>query len=669
MKNLRAFFLSCLLSATVLPHSTYAAHSTDDLLHLSFEQLTQVKVIIATGIEQDIHKAPAAVTLITADDIKKTGATNLVEVLEGVPGVHIKTDSFGNRPLVHIRGGNSHQTLLMINGTPVKDLVWASGIFWKGLPVNSIERVEVIRGPGSALYGADASSGVINVITKTAGKIEGSETGIRVGSFDTQAAWIQSGGDWNGFELGITADFSSTDGHQPDIPADREGNSGKVGYGWKNSDVRISVARENWHFLASYARHDDIETGMTGAGYFDPVTEGSDERYDLDLLYDNKNFSSDWGLNAKLHYQDLDYTSGDGFQETPPSDDYPDGRLNHMSSAERQLHFEGSGLYSRIDKHSIRIGAGYKWQDLYHIEQQVNYLDSNADPLSSAGSLIDISNTPYAFAPETDRTIQYVFLQDVWTIIEDWELTAGVRYDHYSDFGSTINPRLALIWETTDKLTTKLMYGEAFRAPSFQELYADTSRAKSNPDLEAEKSETIELAFSYNATKNINFALNIFNFETSDSISRDSNRQYQNTGDHKTFGIEIEAVWQASRDVKLSANYTHRDPDNTELRVVEEPEQEAYLRSDWQFSHGWNWNIQANWVAERIRAENDSRSNIDNYVIADTTLRYSGLKQWEFAASIRNLLDEDAHEHASQSIPDDFPLAERNIYAEVRYKF
>ena len=683
MNKFKTLFLFCLL----LPQFLYAEQSTDDLFDLSFEQLTQVKVIIATGVEQDIKTAPSTVTLITSEDIKKTGAGNLVDVLESVPGVHIKYDNFANRPLVHIRGGNSHQTLLMVNGSPMKDLVWASGIFWKGLPVSAIERVEVIRGPGSALYGADASTGVINVITKTAGKIEQSEAGIRAGSFDTQTAWMQSGGKWNDFDLGITANFSTTDGHDPSIKSDAQSvldakfntnasyAPGKAHYGWDNQDIRFSIAKGNLSLLANYMHHDDLETGMTGAGVLDPVTRAEDTRYDIDLIYNNQHFSENWGIDAKLHYQNLDYDSNNGFQENPPGTsladgDYPQGVYNHMESSEQQALFETSGLYSGVEDHQLRIGAGYNWQDLYKVEQQINR-GTGADGvvLLPGGPMVDISNTPYAFAPEKTRKIYYAFMQDVWSITQDWELTAGVRYDHYSDFASTVNPRLALVWETTDKLTTKLMYGEAFRAPSFQELYADTSRAIANPNLDAEDSKTLELAFSYAATKDLNLGVNIYNFKTSNSISRDLQKQYQNLGRHKTTGIEMEASWQATRALRFSANYSHRDPENNELRVVEEPEQEAYLRSDWQFASGWNWNVQANWVADRVRADSDPRSDVDDYVITDTTLRYTGLQKWEFTASVRNLFDEDAREALGLSVADDFPLPERNFYAEVRYKF
>jgi len=678
MKNGIALALYCLTSASVL----YAKDYTDSLLDLSWEELAQVKVIIASGTEQYIHKTPSTVTVITADDIKNTGATNLTDILESVPGIHINANPFGFRPLIHMRGSNSHQTLLMVDGNPMKDLVWAFGIFWKGLPVSMIERVEVIRGPGSALYGADAVAGVVNVITKAAGKIENTEMGVRVGSYDTQAAWAQLGGDWNGLDIGMTVDLSKTDGHEPFIESDGQtvrdpGNStapDKAQYGWKNADVRFSIANDNWRFLVGFMRHSHLETGITGAGNLDPVTDGKDERLDLDLIYNNKNFSKDWGVDAKFHYQYLRYDSGDGFRESPPTSIYPDGLLNHMSSGERQLGFETSGLYSGISSHNIRIGAGYQWQDLYRVEQQVNFgTGADGNPLPAGGPIVDISDTSFAFAPEKIRKIRFLFLQDIWTLSDTWELTMGARYDYYSDFGDTLNPRLALIWQSTEQLTTKLLYGQAFRTPSFQELYADTSRALSNSSLKPEESETLELAFSYAATKNLQLALNLYELEITNNIFRlpiagTSQKQYQNTGRHKTVGVEIEASWQATKNLKISGNYSYRNPEDSDFRVVQEPEQSAYLRSDWRFQPGWHWNAQANWIADRSRTEKDSRSAVADYVVTDMTLRYTGLKQWEFVTSVRNLFDEDAREHTGGSIANDLPLPERSFYAEIRYK-
>lgn len=630
-----------------------------------------LEVTISTNSRQSVKSAPAVVSVITAEDIRATGATNLVEVLEGVPGIHIRASTFANRPLIQFRGANATQTLLMVNGAPMRDLMWGFGIFWKGLPVSIIERVEIIRGPGSALFGADASAGVINVITKTAGTIEGTEVGVRAGSFNTRDVWAQHGGDWNGYQIGVTADLYTTDGHAPFIEEDLQTVSdpavsyapATAGYGWRGQDLRLSVARANWKLLGDYVRHDELEIGMAGAGVLDPLTRASDSRINLDLGYHNEQFSDNWGLDADLRYQHLDYTSGDGFQERPPGYDdgvvsYPNGVINRMSSAERRSDLELSGLYKGFNNHAIRLGAGISLQDLYRVEQEIT------DPAAPT-QLLDVSDTPAAFAPENDRTNTFLYLQDVWALSETIELTAGVRYDDFSDFGDTINPRLAMVWQSTPRLTTKLIYGKAFRAPSYRELYAGTSYAQPNPDLKPESSETTELAFSYTASEALQLNLNLYHFTQHDLIKRFT--LYENTGDHTIRGLELEARWQAARNLRLTANLTASSQDDDGYRTLDEADREAYLRADWTFRPDWNWNLQANWIGDRPRAASDSRPDLPAYLLVDTTLRYAGRSNWEFAASVRNLMDEDAR--ASATIANDLPLPERNVYAEARYKF
>ncbi len=676
-----ALFVSLL--QTSFAHAANSDDRFEHFLSLSLEELMSQEITISTNTPQTLTQAPGVVSIITSDDIKATGATNLVDVLEGVPGIHVRANSFGFRPLIQFRGANATQTLLMVNGVPMRDLMWGFGIFWKGLPASMIERVEIIRGPGSALFGADASAGVINVISKTAGTIDGDEVGVRAGSFNTQTAWAQYGGDWGGYDIGLTVEAYATDGHDPFIEEDKQTVDhpssslapGISGYGWKSQDVRFSVAKGDWRLLADYMRHSDLEIGMAGAGVLDPVTQASDSRYNMDLLYGNENFSDNWGVNAELRYHHLDYTSGDGFQERPPgyvyvdnngtpldpSDDiftpYPIGEINKMRSAERRTTLDVSGLYSGFDRHAIRVGAGRTIQDLYYVGHIIN------DP-GDVSQLLDVSDTPDAFAPENKRTINHLYLQDVWSITENIELTAGARYDDYSDFGNTLNPRLAMVWRNSDKLTTKLMYGEAFRAPSYRELYSGTAYAQPNSDLKPETSQTTELAFSYAATNELQFNVNLFHFIQRDLIKRVT--LYENTGDHTIRGIEVEAQWQAARDLKVSGNVTLSSQDDDAYRAADESDRYAYLRMDWGFRPNWNWNLQGNWVGERPRS---SRPTAEAYLLTDTTLRYASSDHWEFAASLRNLFDVEALASTGASMPNDLPLPGRNGYAELRYKF
>lgn len=666
--------------------------NTDDrldyFLSLGLEELINLETNIASNTRHTITKAPAVVTVITSEDIKATGATNLVDILEGVPGIHVRASHFAYRPLVHFRGANANQTLLMVNGNPMKDLMWGFGIFWKGLPVSMIKQIDIIRGPGSALFGADASAGVINIITKTSSKITDTQTGVRTGSFDTKTVWHQQGWDWNGYQLGLTIEASDTDGHDPFIRSDGQTiqdttNSTNASYapndtqyGWSNEDIRISVAKGDWRLHTDYMHHGDLNVGLTGAGVLDPITRASDSRYNLDLIYDNESFKKNWGLTTKLAYQHLDYTSGNGFQERPPgytdaTGTYPAGVINQMRSAERRLNFEASSLYTGFNDHTLRLGAGYTWQDLYAVNQSINSgTGADGNPLPSGGPIVNVSDTPYAFAPEKTRKISYLFLQDAWQIIDTLELTAGARYDNYSDFGNILNPRLALVWKTSDRLTSKLMYGEAFRAPSYQELFSNTSFARPNAALDPESSETIDLAFAYAATKDLRLNLNFFRFTQADLIRAiGSPRQFQNIGDNTIDGIELEAQWQALKHFRVSGNYTLRSYDNNRYRSFDEPKQDAYLRADWSFQPLWNWNVQSNWIGKRERSPSDTRPPVDDYLLTDTTIRYATSASWEFAASVRNLFDTDAREFTGRSIPDDLPLPERNFYAEIRYTF
>ena len=675
--------------------SVHASTDTrlEHFLSLSIEDLVSLETSIASGTKHTTTNAPAVVTLITENDIRATGATNLVDVLEGVPGIHIRMSHFANRPLIHFRGAKATQTLLLVNGSSMKDLMWGFGIFWKGLPASMIERIEIIRGPGSALFGADASAGVINVITKTAGKIEHSEAGLRFGSFDSKTAWMQHGTSVNGFDIGITAEVFTTDGYSPQINTDAQTSQdqtfntdishapGEAQYGWNSQDIRFSIAKGNWRVHGDYINHTDLNVGLTGAGVLDPTTEARDYRHSLDLLYKNNDLSTNWALDSQLRYSYLKYSSGNGFQERPPgytdtSGSYPDGILNQMRSAERRLVFETTGLYRGFDKQTIKLGAGHTWQDLYFVEQFVNSgMDADGNDILPGDPLVDVSDTPYAFAPERMRKIAHLFIEDIWSINRDWELTAGARYDDYSDFGDTLNPRLALVWQSTSKLTTKLIYGEAFRAPSYQELFSETSRSLPNADLKPERSKTSEISFSYAATQNLRLGMNLFHFDQEDiirsiSVTGLSKRQFQNTGSHTIRGTEIEARWQAMKNLSLTGNYSHLNQDDSIFRAVQQPDQEAYLRADWGFDTHWNWNLQTNWINERQRTASDTRSAVDDYYLTDTTIRYAkDTGDWEFATSIRNLFDEDAREFTGSSIPEDLPLPGRNIYAEMRYKF
>ncbi len=189
-----------------------AAEAEEDLL-LSFGE--EEFLSIATGQKQLIAKAPAVASVITAEDIRALGANTLEEVLATVPGVHVSLSSTYLAPIYSIRGihtDKNPQVLMLVNGVPITQLHFGDRGGRSGFPVRDIARVEVIRGPGSAVYGADALAGVINVITKTAEQIDGTELGARAASFDTTEGWLLHGTTWGEVKVALSLQALDADG-------------------------------------------------------------------------------------------------------------------------------------------------------------------------------------------------------------------------------------------------------------------------------------------------------------------------------------------------------------------------------------------------------------------------------------------------------------------------
>ena len=349
---------------------------------------------------------------------------------------------------------------------------------------------------------------------------------------------------------------------------------------------------------------------------------------------------------------------------------------------ERHYRFNTSALYRNIDKHLIRAGAGYFHGDIYKVKESKNFgIDPATDqPLPLNSPVIDVSDTPYAFLPEETRSNRYLFVQDVWQVSNDWELTAGVRYDNFSDFGSTINPRGALVWSTTNRLTTKLLYGRAFRAPSFAELYnRNNPVALGNPDIEPETIDSWELAFNYSANHGATYSVNFFHYVWDDIIlfvPGANGAVAQNAGKQKGHGLELEVDWKLSEQLQLLANYAYQKStdESSDDDAGLTPGQQLHLNLNWELSDNWQINSKLSWVMDRHRQPGDARSDLSDYSLVDLSLRRLNLAEhWSLALTARNIFDNDAREPSplgipAASIPDDLPLAGRSLLMELTYQ-
>ncbi len=679
----------------------------DDVFDIFDALLIEKNVSVATGYQQKMTRAPAVTNVVTAMDIEAIGATDLDEVLETIPGLHVARRNYGYNQIYTMRGiynDFNPQILMLINNIPITVLSTGNrGTIWGGMPVNNIAHIEIIRGPGSAVYGTNAFAGVINVITKTNKDIKGTEVGARVGSFSTEDAWLLHGDTWLGFDVAVALEYHDTNGQRERIEADAQTvfdnlfnthaslAPGSVNLQRHNLDARIDLSKDHWQFRAGYQGRHNWGVGAGDAQALDPIGRFQADRFNIDLTYHNPKITENWDITAQMSFFDSIDNLDDSNQVLfPPGafgGSYPEGYIGNPSISENIIRFDLSGIYSGIDDHLLRVGIGYNLADVYKVTHIANFgIDPNTlEELPPGSPLIDASDTPYAFLPEKSRRNSYLFLQDSWQFAPDWEFTAGLRYDDYSDFGNRMSPRLALVWKTAPDLTTKLLYGDAFRAPVLSELYnVNNPVALGNPNLKPEVINTTELVFDYQITPTLNLATNLFYYDWRDRIIYQPDPVTDtftatNAGEQRGYGIEWEGRWKATKNFSLLLNYAvQHATDEQDREVPNAPGQEAYLRADWLVIPNWYLDTQINWIADRTRTFGDPRPAIDDDTTLDITLRYKDIRQgrWNFAFGIRNILDADTREPSQGpdsfgliSIPNDLPLAGRNYFLELRYRF
>lgn len=678
-----------------------AQTSDEDELALSYGD--KASISIATGSQQAITRAPAVATVITARDIEAMGSTQLEQVLESVPGLHVSTWSAPLNPIYSFRGihtGYNPQVLMLVNGIPITNVFLGDrGQIWGGMPLENVARVEVIRGPGSALYGADAFSGVINVITKTAADINGTQYGLRAGSFKSREGWILHGGELGPLAAAFYLGVSKSDGYDRTVQRDFQ-SSLDVNFGTNASkapgaisasrdaiDARADLSYEKWRFRTGM-QYRKLGVGLGVADSLDPNARAPSSRLYADLTYQDANWAPNWDLSAVTGYYDIKDKPGDpAYMLFPPGafgGTFSNGVIGNPGHSERHMHGSVSAFYTGYDNHRIRLGSGFRVEDLYEAREFKNF---NLIAVPGVGpvflplpDIIDATgNSSLIFLQPHKRHVSYVFAQDEWTFIPDWTLTVGVRHDRYSDFGGTTNPRVALVWDAAYNVVIKAMHGRAFRAPSFAEQYnINNPVTLGNPNLRPETIITNELAFSWNPLSALQASLNLFQYHMDDIIRFMPNADpttgatAQNAGSQKGRGMELEVTWDTTRNLRLtgSLSFQRSIDEATQQDAGLAPRKRIFLRGDWRFAPLWQFGTTINHVADRKRQPGDTRPAIADYTTVDMTLRrekFAG--NWDVRVMVTNLFNRDAKEPtlAPGNIPFDIPLPGRAAFIQFQH--
>ncbi|PPD04899.1 MAG: TonB-dependent receptor [Methylobacter sp.] len=710
--------LACLCAGT---EAIAEESKVEDFFELSPEQLSKLSVVatLATGTPRTVAKSAAAITVITADQIKDMGARQLSEVLETVPGFHnsVQQNTYDASYSVRgIRNEINAELLFLLDGTRL-NLPYRGGLATGiQIPVEAIQRLEIIRGPGSALYGADAFAGVINIVTKKADDIDGTRLGVWAGEFDSQSGWAQQSGEVAGWEVGASVQFVNSGIDSSRIierdrqtPIDRAlGTSvsrapGVVQSQYKTINSFLNLQRKHWYVGFSAVSGFDAGTNAGVNAVLDPIGLGGGNQYLADVRYSTEDLLKDWELKAHLSYlyssleasfqgfpngavlpisRTGDVTSGSNAVALVA---FPDGANTTLGRVEQIPTLELSSLYRGFDKHLLQFGFSYRYEQT-RVSNASNFGRGAIDASTLAalpavnvrdGTLTNFTDTEFAYLPPSQRSIGSVFFQDEWQINQKLQLVAGARYDRYSDFGGTFNPRAALIWELDPKLTGKILYGRAFRAPTFLEQANQNNPVLlGNPNLQPEIINTFELAFDYHPLSTLRTGLNFYYYELNDGIQivripGTQTATFANSASQNGYGTEFEWDWQASEKWNLRGNYAWQNArnSNTQQRVTGVPEHHVYAAALWKFLPQWQLQAQLNWVGSRLNPV-ATNAPLADYKTVDLTLtRKKLLNTVDITGSVRNVFDADIREPSVSDISNNFPLPGRSFYFEAVLHF
>jgi len=668
-----------LLTVLVMPAATVSAQPAapeqppqSELSQLSLEQLADLpidSVFSASMYMQKVTEAPSSVTIITADEIRGFGHRTLADVLRTVRGFYVTYDR--NYSYLGVRGFSrpgdyNARILLQVDGHRLNDNVFGSALLGTEFPldVDLIERIEIIRGPSSALYGTSAFFAVINVITKRGHSESGLEASATLGSFDAyegRATYNRR------FAAGPELLFSGTGFHSDGQPAlffpefDDPGTNngiaeGADGDGFAKLFARVSAG--NLTLQALYGTRDKaIPTASFGTVFDDPRTRTIETLGFLDMQYTRK-LRAQWELASRLSYDrygyDGDYVYGSDEQSPASRVINKDFARGNSWGAE----IKGSRRVARI--HRVALGSEYRnnfRQDQYNydLDPFVQYLDDQRYSQNWA-----------------------LYAQDEIAVHPKLLLNLGVRHDRYESFGGTTNPRLALIYYPRTSTTLKVLYGEAFRAPNAYELYwRQSGVAKANPALRPETNRTGEVVVEHYLGSRFHVAATSFYYHINDLITQKTDSAgdgllfYDNVDEINSRGLELEAEakWRSGLQGRVSYTLQHTRNEMTGESLTNSPNNLVQFNLMMPLLKGaGSAGVEFQYVGARRTLAGQS---VDGVFVPNITLVSRRLsRNLELSASMYNLTnttyrDPGSEEHRQDSIVQDG----RNFRVKLTYHF
>jgi outer membrane receptor for ferrienterochelin and colicin len=662
VKKIKTFLI---VLTGVISFSTVFAQETDtlkaeDVLNMSLNDLMNIQVISASKTRQSIKEVPATVHVITAEQIRDRAYFTLEEALSDLPGFQFR-NILGFNSYVFLRGAPSQNNLilLMVDGVQINEL--NSGGFYAGgqFILSDVEQIEVVYGPASALYGTNAVSGIVNVITK---KNEG-ETGhvgllggnFKTGMFDFNLRNYQVS---NYIGYSFSGQYKTT---------------GKANLKGINGDNNWTDDMENFENDMSFSARLKTKSFTVGLDYQEKKSSRTTNFKSVDDIYLDRNTLWDilflnafvkytnntrekWSLNSTVYYRNSTVKSN---------------TINAIIKA--------------TDTTSGQQIGNYRPNQLFGIENQINYKPSDrtrimcgiigeAEGLSD-GFSITWSNSQDEIPPTPLKPViinNYLFSyysQLNYTIFKQLYFIGGIRHDFSNYYGQVFIPRAGLVFNHS-LITVKALYNKAFRSPKPWDYNYGTG----NSSLKPEKMNSFELCLSYLVKEDLNIGGSVYinniidklTKETTETIDRWINKDILNTTGFELYGNYI------AGNFNLYANYTYNDSrDQDNVFIPEISMHTANMGFTYSYRQIFKINLRANYLGNRknpniIPATGNDK--IEDALILHGCISYLGLKICNLQFKVNNILNQE-YFHPSNRFNGRYRQPQRTISITGTYNF
>ena len=625
----KRFFFSFVFLIFIFSVAVTAQYQQADSLR-SFE-LSNV-VVTATRTATPVYELASSVSLIDSTQIKNSHNFNIYELLQSQTGISISQQGApGAFTQVYIRGADPSQTQVLIDGIDMNMVNDPGNTYdFADLSTDNIDRIEIIRGPQSTLYGSDALAGVINIITKKGSGKPKFTISTEGGSYNTYKGALGSSGALNKMNYSLALSKFKTDGFSA---ADQKfGNTEKDGTDNYNVSARIGYDISNNFNLNFFGRFTKANTDLDQFG--GPYGDDPTYKYNLEegayrLGGNLKLFSGEWNQKFGISFsKNLRKYKFDVTQNNPA-----ESRSNYNG---KRLRFEWQNNFQIFPENILIFGIETENESASSYYYYNNVLSGS--PLSTISEF-----------PEQSVQTTGIYLENQLKVNNSFFGSIGARYDKHEKFGSVVTFRIApayVFWNTGTKI--KATYGTGFKAPSLFYLF---DPAYGNPDLSPEKSRGWDAGieqylFGYSVTAGVTYFQNTF----TDLFGFDSYFKTVNINKSETKGLEFYLQAKPSLNIFVYANYTYTDSKDLSPGSVDEnlpllrrPKHKAAINIDYRFTESLNADAEAIFVGKRDDKDFSTypatRIILDSYTLLNASATYKVNNLIQFYGRLVNILN------------------------------